>query len=82
MAGDFNQLDIKHLMLSFQLKQLVQYLTRGSSILDLVLMSLHKYYEPTSVGVLPPFGLSDHKTIVILSKMRLSELPRKRIILK
>jgi hypothetical protein len=82
MGGDFNQLDIKHLMLSFQFKQLVQHPTRGFSTLDLVLMSLHKYYEPTSVGVLPPFGLSDLKTTVILPKMRLFELPRKRIILK
>ena len=82
MAGDFNQLDVKPLMLSFQMKQLIQHPTRGSNILDLVLTNLHKYYEPRSVEILPPFGLSDHKSIVILPKIRQSELPHKRVIVK
>ena len=63
-------------MLSFQMKP------RGSNILDLVLTNLHKYYEPRLVEILPPFGVSDHKSIVILPKIRQSEIPHKRVVVK
>ena len=43
LAGDFNQLNIKHLSNSFQMKQLVKSPTRGSNILDLVLTNIHRF---------------------------------------
>ena len=82
IAGDFNQLDIKLLMYNFQLKQLVNRPTCSSNILDLVLTNMHKYYEPSSVKILPPFGLSDHNTITISPKQRTSELSSQRTVLK
>ena len=50
--------------------------------MDLVLTNMHKYYEPSSVKMLPPFGLSDHNTITISPKQRTSELSSQRTVLK
>ena len=69
-------------MYNFQLKQLVNRPTCSSNILDLVFTNLHKYYEPSSVKILPPFGLSDHNTITISPKQRTSELSSQRTVLK
>jgi hypothetical protein len=86
IASDFNKLDIKILKRNFQLKQLVRSPTCGSNILDLVLTNLHKFYDPTSVEILPPppppFGLSDHNTITICPKQRVKNLPSRRTVLK
>ena len=61
VAGDLNRLDIKSLKKHFRLKQIVKKPTRKNAILDLVLTSLHKYYdEPRSF---PPFDLSDNNTL-------------------
>lgn len=68
IAGDFNKLDIKVLSYQFQLKQLVNFPTRGNNTLDLVLTNIHSFYKPADVY--PPFGLSDHHTICIQPKQR------------
>jgi hypothetical protein len=65
IAGDFNHLNIKQLCYEFNLKQLVNVPTRGSNILDLVLTNLHGYYKKNSLQIYPPFGLSDHLSLVI-----------------
>ena len=82
IAGDFNKLNIKLLKRNFQLKQLVRSPTRGSNILDLVLTNLHIFYDPTSIEILPPFGLSDHNTISICPKQRAHDFPSRRTVLK
>ena len=82
IAGDFNKLNIKLLKRNFQLKQLVRSPTRGSNILDLVLTNLHIFYDPTSIKILPPFGLSDHNTISICPKQRAHDFPSRRTVLK
>lgn len=69
VAGDLNRLDIKSLKKQFRLKQIVKTPTRKNAILDLVLTSLHIYYdEPLSF---PPFGLSDNNTVT--AKARVTE---------
>ena len=65
---DFNQLDVRRLNTNFNLKQIVNFPTRGKNTLDLVLTNLDKFYEkPIKMS---PFGLSDHVTIVVKPKKR------------
>ena len=68
IGGDFNNLPISTLMRQFRLKQLVKFPTRCSNTLDLILTKFPQYYGiPTK---LPPFGLSDHFTVVVEPKFR------------
>ena len=68
ITGDFNRLNISHLKCQFQLKQLINFPTRGEAILDLILTNLkHVYQVPTRLA---PFGLSDHYTISPIPKER------------
>ena len=68
ITGDFNRLNISHLKCQFQLKQLINFPTRGEAILDLILTNLKHFYEvPTRLA---PFGLSDHYTISLIPKER------------
>ena len=60
---------IKH---HFQLKQIVQTPTRRNAILDIILTNLHEYYEKPLI--MPPFGLSDHNTIIASPKERAKDL--------
>ena len=63
LAGDFNRLNINRILKQLCLKQLVKVPTRNDAILDLVLTNLHDHYcSPES---LPPFGLSDHNTLIV-----------------
>ena len=63
LAGDFNRPNINRILKQFWLKQLVKVPTRNDAILDLVLTNLHDHYcSPES---LPPFGLSDHNTLIV-----------------
>ena len=63
LAGDFNRLNISRILKQFCLKQLVKVPIRNDAILDLVLTNLHDHYcSPES---LPPFGLSDHNTLIV-----------------
>ena len=68
ILGDFNRLNIIRLKNNFNLKQIVNFPTRGQNILDLVLTNLKNFYEKTEK--LSPFGLSDHATIKVRSRTR------------
>ena len=62
LAGDFNKLPIRHISRQFQLKQIVNFNTRGSCKLDLILTNLSDSYEqPLSI---PALGLTDHLTVL------------------
>ena len=69
LAGNFNKLPIRHLSSQFQLKQMVNFNTRGTSKLDLILINLSDFYDQPLSS--PPLGLSDHLTIVALAKQRI-----------
>jgi hypothetical protein len=62
LLGDFNNLEISHLSARHNLKQVVKAPTRGSSILDLIITNLLKYYQTPQL--LPPLGSSDHNIIL------------------
>jgi hypothetical protein len=69
LAGDFNKLPIRHITRQFQLRQIVNFNTRGTSKFDLILTNLSNFYEePLSI---PPLGLSDHLTVVAFSKEKI-----------
>ena len=68
IAGDFNRLDVNSIRRHFKLKQIVKVPTRGQAILDLVLTNLSDHYSPVEIS--PPFGLSDHNTIMVKPKVR------------
>ena len=68
ILGDFNRLNIIRLKNNFNLKQIVNFPTRGQNILDLVLTNLKNFYEKPEK--LSPFGLSDHVTIKVRSRTR------------
>ena len=82
LAGDFNHLDIKTISRQFQLKQLVHLPTRGTNTLDLVLTNLHSFYPVNAAVLHPPFGLSDHSTIILFPKQREPKPNRKKLIYK
>ena len=65
IAGDLNQLPISDLMSTLNLSQRVHCPTRGSSILDKILIEqtiCEAYDEPT---IVPNFGKADHSCVVI-----------------
>ena len=68
VAGDFNKHDARSALRLFQLKHLIKFPTRGPNELDQIFTSLSKFYADAER--LPPFGLSDHLTIVIPPKVR------------
>ena len=65
LCGDFNRLNIRRLTTHFQLKKLVDKPTRGDQILDSVISNLPQLYDANSLQALPPFGLSDHKVVLV-----------------
>ena len=68
VTGDFNRLKTSRLQNHFKLKQLVKFPTRGQATLDLILTNMaDKYAEPESF---PPFGLSDHVTVIVAPKVK------------
>jgi hypothetical protein len=63
ILGDFNKLNVSRLKSCYNLKQLVNFPTRGNNTLDIVKTNLSTYYDkPTKCA---PFGLSDHVAIEI-----------------
>ena len=80
VAGDFNRLDVKSIQRHFGLKQIVKKPTRKNAILDLVLTNMHDYYaDPQHF---PPFGLSDHHTVIVEAEVRESSRQSPKFILK
>ena len=68
VCGDFNRLNVQPIMNLFHLKQIVKVPTRKNAILDVILTSLQAHYE--NPQAFPPFGLSDHKTVLSSPKAR------------
>ena len=62
----------------FHLKQIVDFRTRGSSKLDLILTNLADFYDKP-YGI-PPFGLSDHLTILAFPNIRTKGTQNKKVI--
>lgn len=68
VCGDFNRLNTQALMNHFRLKQIVKVPTRKDVTLDLILTNLQAHYnDPTAF---PPFGLSDHNTVMAVPKRK------------
>ncbi len=61
ILGDFNDLEIRTLSISQNLKQVVDQPTRESAILDLILTNLHNLYDRPDI--LAPLGSSDHNIV-------------------
>ena len=59
VAGDFNRLDVTSIKRHFNLHQIVK---------KEVLTNVKKYYKKPRI--FPPFGLSDHNTIVVEGQLR------------
>ena len=68
VCGDFNRLNVQPIMNLFRLKQIVKVPTRKNAILDLIVTNLQGHYE--NPQVFPPFGLSDHNTVLGSPKAR------------
>ena len=79
LLGDFNKLKIARIKRSYNLKQIVNFPTRGPNTLDLILTNLKDIYEVPIKR--PPFGLSDHFSVELHPKAK-SELPPSRIKVK
>ena len=63
ILGDFNKLYTSRLRTGYDLKQLVNFPTRGNNTLDIVLTNLNAFFDqPTKCA---PFGLSDHMSIEV-----------------
>ena len=62
LLGDFNDLDTSPLLSHHHLKQVVKAPTRSSSILDLIITNLSKYYQTQQL--LAPLGSSDHNIVL------------------
>ena len=62
VTGDFNRLDISGLLRHFCQKQIVKVPTRKDATLDLILTNMHGHYAAPQA--FPPFGLSDHNTVL------------------
>ena len=68
ILGDLNQLNVERLKSNFNLKQIVNFPTRGSNTLDKILTNLRDYYDmPIQRSA---FGLSDHSSIEVQPKQR------------
>ena len=61
ILGDFNDLEIRTLSISQNLKQVVDQPTRESAILELILTNLHNLYDRPDI--LAPLGSSDHNIV-------------------
>ncbi|CAH1239876.1 NCAPD2 [Branchiostoma lanceolatum] len=66
IAGDFNRLDIHQLCLGNELSQIVDFPTRMTATLDLVITNMKQVYEKPSS--LPPIGNSDHNIIILKAR--------------
>ena len=75
ITGDFNRLCITGLLNHFCLKQIVKLPTRNNATLDLILTNMHENYSMPKVY--PPFGLSDHSTVVAFPRVKDKNLNKK-----
>ncbi|XP_019618323.1 PREDICTED: uncharacterized protein LOC109465472, partial [Branchiostoma belcheri] len=68
LAGDYNRLDYKPLVLSHRLEQVVPAPTRGDATLDVIVTNLKSFY--LTPEVMNPLGTSDHKAAWWQSRVR------------
>lgn len=78
VAGDFNRLNTSSLQRHFKLKQLVKSATRGQAILDLILTNMSQYFSSPEIS--PPFGLSDHNTVLLKPEARVTGQSTRKLI--
>ena len=66
LAGDFNNFPVSLLASDLDLLDIVREPTRGSNVLDHILIDrgLLNMYHPSCVSFNPPIGRADHKTLV------------------
>lgn len=78
--GDFNNYNTDHLCNLFSLKNMVHIETRGSSIIDLILIdnSLTSHYKP--VYTYPPIATSDHNIVVLQSHEVINQRNTKNLV--
>lgn len=69
LSRDFNCLNIRRLTIQFQQKHLVEKPTRGNQILDLVITNFPNSTKRTHWKPFP-FGLSNHKVVLVHPKVR------------
>ena len=67
--GEFNGLQTTRLGNNYNLKEIVNFPTRGERTLELVLTNLQDHYETPTPR--PPLGLSDHTSIEVQPKVRI-----------
>ena len=70
VLGDLSKLNDTRLKSNFNLKQIVQFSTRGQNTLDKVLTNLEDYYAPPIKR--SALGLSDHSSVEVQPKQRVS----------
>ena len=73
IVGDFNRLNTTARQNHFKLKQPVKFPTRRQATLDLFLTNMYDYFSAPEC--FPPFGLSDHATIIVKPKIRVPNRP-------
>ena len=76
VLGDLNKLNDTRLKSYFNLKQIVQFPTRGQNTLDKVLTNLENYYAPPNKRF--ALGLSDHSFVEVQPKQRVSTTRSKK----
>ena len=80
VCGDFNRLNLQLIKNHYHLKQIVKVPTRKNAVLDLILTNLAGYYA--NPEALPPFGLSDHNTVLAAPMIREGRIKATKFILK
>ena len=68
--GDFNKLDTSLLQHTFNMRQLINFTTRGDAVLDLILSDSSEYCE-TTITKSAPLALNDHCSVVVSSPKKL-----------
>ena len=79
VLGDLNKLSDTRLKSNFNLKQIVQFSTRGQNTLDKVLTNLEDYYAPPIKR--SALGLSDDSSVEVQPKQRVSTSQLKQTVI-
>ena len=73
ICGNFNLFNTNSLINHFRLKQIVKAPTRKDATLDLIITNLQAFYNDPAT--FPPFGLSDHATVLVNQRARAKTRP-------
>ncbi|XP_068680297.1 uncharacterized protein [Montipora foliosa] len=80
VCGDFNHLNLQLIKNHYHLKQIVKVPTRKNAVLDLILMNLAGHYA--NPEAFPPFGLSDHNTVLAAPMIREGRIKCPQLVLQ